>query len=130
VRLYLDAAPVIYLVEHINPYRAMVQTSLARPGVELVATELTRLECRVGAVRRANIMLLREFDEFFDVQVDELVPISHDVMDQATDLRAQQGFATPDAIQVAAALVASCDVFLTNDRRLSRAVGITMEIIA
>src|SRR5215210_3263097 len=113
MRLYLDAAPVIYLVEDIESYRFIVQSYLTRPGSELVATDLTRLECRLGPLRRANPELLRDFDEFFEFDVDEIVPLSRAVMDRATEIRAQYAFATPDAMHIAAALVSKCDVFLT-----------------
>jgi predicted nucleic acid-binding protein len=129
VRLYLDAAPVIYLVERVQPYGAIVQSYLTSPNVELVASDLTRLECRLGPLRRGDSVLLGEFDRFFSATVHEIVPLSRAVMDRATEIRAQYGFATPDAIHIAAALVGSCDVFLTNDHRLNRAVGIQVAVI-
>jgi uncharacterized protein len=129
VRLYLDAAPVIYLVEGTLPFAITVEAYLARPGVEIVASELTRLECRVKPVRNAQIRLLRQFDAFFSATAQDIVPLSRDVMDRATEIRAQHGFSTPDAIHVAAALVAGCDVFLTNDYRLQRPIGIQVDVI-
>jgi predicted nucleic acid-binding protein len=129
VRLYLDAAPVIYVVEDIHPYGARVQTYLATPGVEVVATDLTRLESRVGPLRRGDSAMLSEFDQFFATTVKEIVPLSRAVLDRATEIRAQFGFPTPDAIHIAAALVGSCDVLLTNDQRLNRPVGIRVQII-
>jgi predicted nucleic acid-binding protein len=44
-------------------------------------------------------------------------------------LRARHAFRTPDAIHVAAALAGNCAIFLTNDYRLNRAVGITVQVI-
>jgi predicted nucleic acid-binding protein len=129
VRVYLDAAPAIYLVENIQPLAAAVEAYLARPGAEVIASDLTRLECRVKPMRDAYSTLLRQFDEFFETTVHEIVPLSREVMDRATELRARLGFGTPDAIHVAAALTAGCDVFLTNDHRLNRAVGIQVEVV-
>jgi predicted nucleic acid-binding protein len=83
----------------------------------------------VGPIRRSDARLLAEFDVFFATTVGEIVPLSRDVLDRATEVRAQHGFATPDAIHLAAALVAGCDVFLTNDHRLNRAVGIQVEVV-
>jgi hypothetical protein len=51
VRAYLDAAPVIYLVEDAQPLAAAVEAFIARADVEVVASDLTRLECRVKPLR-------------------------------------------------------------------------------
>jgi predicted nucleic acid-binding protein len=46
-----------------------------------------------------------------------------------TYIRAHYGFKTPDAIHLAAAVVAGCEVFLTNDHRLDRFSDLTVEIV-
>jgi len=129
VRIYLDAAPVIYTVEKMEPYAAIVDARLAAVGVVRVASDLTRLECRVKPIQVGNAALLSDFDEYIAGNVSEIVPLTRAVMDRATDIRAQYGFKTPDSIHLAAASVAKCDVFLTNDHRLDRFTGIAVEII-
>ena|SRR5437762_249940 len=129
MRVYLDAAPVVYLVERIQPFAALVAASLADSNAELVASDLTRLECRVKPIRDGDPMLLSDFDRFFSSTVSEIVPLTADVLDRATELSARHGFRAPDAIHVAAALLGNCEIFLTNDRRLNRAVGITVQIL-
>jgi predicted nucleic acid-binding protein len=49
-----------------------------------------------------------------------LLPIDEAVADEAATLRARHGLRTPDAIQLAAALIFGCEAFLTNDRGLRR----------
>ncbi len=129
MRVYLDAAPVIYLVENTQPFAASVEAYLSRSGVELVASDLTRLECRVKPMRDGDSVLVRQFDDFFGAVVHEIVPLSRAVMDHATEIRARLGIRTPDAMHVAAALAGRCDIFLTNDHRLDRAVGIKVDIV-
>ena len=51
--------------------------------------------------------------------------MSREVIDHAAEIRAKYGFRTPDAIHLAAAVVSSCDVFLTNHHRLDRFTDIT-----
>ena len=80
-------------------------------------------------IRQSDARLLKNFDAYFTGAVAELVDLSRDVMDRATAVRAQYGFKTPDAIHLAAAVVARCDVFLTNDHRLDRFAGITIEVV-
>ncbi len=69
------------------------------------------------------------YDDYFDKAVTEIVVLSREVIDRATEIRAQYGFKTPDAIHLAAAVTSGCDVFLTNDHRLDRFNDITVNII-
>jgi hypothetical protein len=65
VRIYLDAAPVIYTVEQVALYAAAVDARLSTPGVVCLTSDLTRMECRVkpltdkdDALRLAQLCLL------------------------------------------------------------------------
>jgi len=127
VRIYLDTAPVIYTVEHVLPYAAAVDKRLSAPGIVQVASDLTRMECRVKPLRDGDADLLRDYDDYFEGTVAEIVSLSRDILDRATEIRAQYKFKTPDAIHLAAAVVSGCDVFLTNDRRLDRFGDIVIE---
>jgi predicted nucleic acid-binding protein len=129
VRIYLDATPVIYSVEEMAPFAAIVDARITAAGVIRVASDLTRLECRVKPIRDGNVALLADFDEYFAHNVSEFVPLTRDVIDRATEIRAQFGFKTPDAIHLAAAAIAACDVLVTNDHRLDAFTGIAIEIV-
>jgi len=129
MRLYLDTAPVIYTVEQVPLYAAAVDARLSDSGIVLVASDLTRLECRVKPIRDNDVDLLDDYDDYFEKAVNEIVVLSREVMDSATNIRAQYRFRTPDAVHLAAAVMSNCDVFLTNDYRLGRFGEITIEII-
>ena len=129
MRLYLDAAPVIYAVEQVLPYFPVVDARLSAAGVIRVGSDLTRLECRVKPLREGNTDLLRDYDDFFERAVVEIVALSRDIMDRATEIRAKYGFKTPNAIHLAAAVMSSCDVFLTNDHRLDHFPDIAIEVV-
>ena len=129
VRLYLDAAPLIYTVEQVSGYAAAVDARLSAAEVVQVASDLTRMECRVKPLRDGNGELLKDYDDYFEGAVAELVALSSEVIDRATAIRAQYGFKTPDAIHLAAAVTSGCTVFLTNDHRLDRFPDITVEVI-
>ncbi len=89
VRLYLDAAPVIYAVEQVTPYAAAVDARLSTSEVVRVASDLTRMECRVKPLRNGNAGLLKDYDDYFEGAVAEIVALSREVMDRATEIRAQ-----------------------------------------
>jgi predicted nucleic acid-binding protein len=129
MRLYLDAAPVIYVVEQVAPFFSVVDARLSTSETVRVASDLTRMECRVKPVREGNADLLKDYDDFFEYVVAEIVVLSREVMDRATEIRARYGFKTPDAVHLAAAVVTSCDVFLTNDHRLDRFPDISIEVV-
>ena len=129
MRLYLDAAPVIYAVEQVAPFFPVVDARLSAAGTVRVASDLTRMECRVKPVREGKADLLKDYDDFFAYTVAEIVALSREVMDRATEIRARYGFKTPDAVHLAAAVVTSCAVFLTNDHRLDRFPDISIEVV-
>ena len=64
MRLYLDTAPVIYVVEQVLPFFPVVDVRLSASGMVLVASDLTRMECRVKPVREEKADLLKDYDEF------------------------------------------------------------------
>ena len=128
-RIYLDTAPVIYTVEQMAPFASIVDARLAARGVIRLASDLTRLECRVKPIQDGNTALLNDYDEYFASNLSEIVLLSREVLDRATEIRAQYGFKTPDAIHLGAAVIANCDVFLTNDHRLDRFTELAVEIV-
>lgn len=87
---------------------------------QLVTSDMSRLECRVKPIRDNNPHLLADYDPFFQEVIHEVLTLSTEVMDLATKIRAVYGFRTPDAIHFAAATLAKCDLFLTNDLRLKQ----------
>jgi predicted nucleic acid-binding protein len=129
MRYYLDSAPIIYLIEQVQPYASAVRRKLSAQGLVLISSELTRLECRVKPLRNGDAALLQDFDDYFANSIAEIVPLTRDVIDRATEIRAQFNFKTPDSIQLAAAVAANSAVFLTNDHRLSSFIAIAIEVI-
>ena len=129
MRYYLDAAPIIYLVEQRQPFATAVRSKLAAQGIIPITSELARLECRVKPMHDGNMTLLQDFNDYFANTIVEIVPLTRDVVDRATEIRAQFNFKTPDSLHLAAAVVSKCDVFLTNDQRLNRFTGIKIEVL-
>lgn len=129
MRIYLDTAPAIYAVERVPRYAAAVDQRLSDPQAVNVTSSLTRMECRVKPMRDGDGELLKDYEDFFQGVIAELIVLSHEVLDRATEIRARYGFRTPDAIHLAAAVVNGCDVFLTNDRQLQQFTEIRVEIV-
>jgi predicted nucleic acid-binding protein len=132
VRAYPDACILIYLVEDrihwSDPIRQRLQPEHS-PLPTLVFTELTRLECRLQPLKTGNTLALNAFDQLFATSGYGYQALDRPVFESATQLRAQYGLKTPDALHLAAALQAGCDEFWTNDQRLAKAAQNRLRIV-
>jgi predicted nucleic acid-binding protein len=130
--IYCDSVILIYFFDHVGALQVRAANRLAAihtAGDRIAVSDLVRMECRVMPVRLGDTTKLALFDSFF-TQPDVLsVPLITAVFDRATHIRAQHGFKTIDAINLAAAVEHGCDRFLTNDVQLSRFPDITVEIL-
>ena len=118
VTVYFDAPPVIYRVERRHPWFERVQRATDEiVGARFVASELTRLECKVQPVRDGNNQLVALYELYF--ANIELLPMTRAVFERATALRATHNLKTPDALHLACAIEHGCDEFWTNDARLA-----------
>ena len=89
MRIYLDSAPLLYLVENVVPYASTLAVRLAAPDVNQVCSELSRLECRVKPIRDRETTLLTAFDSYFAGIMSEVIPLTRPIIDLATELRAR-----------------------------------------
>jgi len=125
-RIYLDSCIVIYLLEGPMDLSRSIRSALdpvAGDTPSACFSELTRLECRVGPMRKGAKQVLRKFDEFFMSDDLENLPIDPRTFDLATRIRALQGAKTADAIHLAAAILGGCEEFWTGDNRLKSAAA-------
>ena len=120
MRLYLDTAPVIYVVEQVPDFSEKILHYIQKPDIALVVSDLTWMECRVKPLTENNETLLADYDKFFSHSIMEIVELSRRVLERAAHIRSQYNIKTPDAIHLGAAIISKCDIFLTNDRRLER----------
>jgi len=130
--IYCDSMILIYYLDHAGPFQERAAARLASiqvGGDQLVVSDLTRLECRVAPIRSGDALVLAKFDAFFALPDVHYALWTTEVFDRATQLRAIRQLKTIDALHLAAAIEADCDVFLTNDVRLGKIPGITIEAL-
>ena len=123
--VYLDACIIIDLVE--GQPEQQERLAAALKGRAVIATELARLESRIGALRQGQAGHLETYRQFFDGC--DMLPMDRSVFDIATDLRVRHGIKTPDALHLAAALHSVCGEFWTNDKRLASAAQGRIRIV-
>jgi predicted nucleic acid-binding protein len=124
-KVYLDACAAIFFVErHPQHFDLLMQRLFLPSGalaVQVVLSELLRMECRLKPLRENDQPLLERYDAFFGTAGHLWAALDRGVFDLATRLRAEHRLKTPDALHLAAALQSGCDELWTHDSRLQAA---------
>jgi predicted nucleic acid-binding protein len=132
-RLFIDTAPVIYFVERNARYAALVQLVFDRVddrALSAVTSPVTLAECLVHPYRRGLVQLQNDFvDLIVNGENTVFVPLDAAIARQAAQLRARYNLALDDAFQIATALSAECEAFLTNDATLQRVTDLRVIVL-
>lgn len=72
--------------------------------------------------------LLSQYEIFFYGQEVDIREIDSAVVENATELRANNGLQTPDAIHAATAILAGVKSFWTTDADFSKCPGLAVEL--
>jgi predicted nucleic acid-binding protein len=123
-RLFLDTAPIIYLVEQNPTYLDRVKAifqAIDDGQISAVTSPVSLAECLVHPIRHNLPQLQRAFVALVVGGANTtFVTINQRTGEEAARLRAQYNVSLPDALQLAAAISEGCDTFLTNDAQLKR----------
>ncbi len=135
MKLFLDACTIIYLIESQEilgqKTRLFIEQYLQNSN-HLVISRLSFLECRILPLKTKDSNLLECYNKFFRLPNLQIVELTPDVINLATDLRVAYSNAlrTPDALQLACALSANASTFLTGDKKLSVIQEIKIALIS
>jgi predicted nucleic acid-binding protein len=134
MRLFLDACTIIYLIEsqeQLGQKTRLLLTQALQNKAQLIVSRLSFLECRVLPLKTKDDDLLRLYNEFFKLPSLQVIDLTDDVINVATDLRASysSSLRTPDALQLACALKGKADTFLTGDKKLAAIQEIEVLVI-
>ena len=118
----IDTAIFIHFIEEDARYISTIAPLFEAAdagGIEIVTSALTLLEVLVVPSRAGNAALAERYEAVLTRgRGIRMIDLSRDHLRRAAQIRASTGVATPDALQLAAALTARCAAFVTNDRRL------------
>lgn len=124
----LDTVIFIYFIEEhprFLPLLEPVFVAIDAGALESVTSDVTLLETLVGPYRAGDIRLAERYEAILTRSRGiRLVECRRSVIRAAAQLRAGLQIKTPDALQLAAALVSNCAVYLTNDRDLPPVPGL------
>lgn len=124
----LDTVVFICFIEEHPKFLPLVEPVFAAIDdgpLEGVTSGLTLLETLVAPYRAGNRPLAERYEALISrSRRIRLVDLNQPLLRVAAQLRATHRVKTPDAIQLAAALVTECPAYLTNDRNLPRVPGL------
>ena len=132
-RLCIDTAPFIYYAER-SPIRVDKMRAIFLPvhggQITVYTSALTLTEALTKPIQTRDAELIRLYREMLQQSRHiTLVPIDAGLAERAAELRARYSLRTPDALQVATALWAGCDAFLTNDLSIRRVEDVRVLVL-
>lgn len=124
-KAFIDTAPFIYFIEknENNPqYYDKVRNFFYycyNNDVDLVSSVITVEEYMVFPYKICSREYIDLFEKLITALKAEIYIIDERVAKKAAQIRAEyKGFKAMDALQLATAVIAGCDMFLTNDKQL------------
>ena len=134
MKLFLDACSIIYLLESRQEQGLKTRTIISQAlqdETQLIISRLSFLECRILPIKENDNLLLQRYNRFFELPGLQIIELTAEIVEIATNLRAvnSPGLRTPDALQLACALSAGADQFLTGDKKLSAFQGIEVVVV-
>ena len=129
--LFLDTAPVIYFVERNPQFVDLVDPIFDRLEADITAvvSGITLSECLVGAIRLGSADLEQAFVDVLQQDEVVFVEINAAIARSSARIRVRYNLQLPDALQVAAAIIAGCEAFLTNDTALKRVTELRVLVV-
>lgn len=124
-RVFWDTNLFIYLLEDHGELADRVETLLARMkarGDQLYTSVLTLGEVLTRPLRENRMDLAAKYEATLSPPFAVLAPFDRGCARHYALLRQDKSIRAPDALQLACAAHLGCDLFITNDDRLSRKV--------
>ena len=129
----LDTMIFIYAFEEHPAYLPLLRnffSVLEKGEMEAVTSTITITECLVQPYRKKDFALAAHYMVLFrNFPHLSIIPMMDDVAERAAFLRAHYNLKTPDAIQVATALISGSRAFLTNNENLAPVEGIDILLL-
>ena len=124
-RVYLDSNLFIYLLEDARPRgerAAHIFSRLSDRGDLLLVSSLSVGEVLVKPIETGNRALEAQYRSLFDDPGALVLSFDRKAGEIFALIRQNRAIKAPDAIQLATAASAGCDLFITNDERLAKVV--------
>ncbi len=124
-RIFLDTNFFIYLIEGTGPRAVRTKyllSAFSSRKDEILTSVMTLGELLVQPMRAGDRLLVQRYRQLLRGPGITVLPFLEDAAETFARVRCDTSIRPPDAIQLATAGTAGCDLFLTNDGRLERAI--------
>jgi predicted nucleic acid-binding protein len=132
-RLFLDTAPVIYYIDRNPTYFTIVDAlfeAIDSHNIQAVTSPITLAECLILPIHQNDRTQQELFSDLLtSPDTAEFICTNAAIARQAANLRVKYNLKLPDALQIATAIVAQCNAFLTNDIALKRISEVTIFVL-
>ncbi len=132
-RLFLDTAPVVYFVEEnpeFFPAVSLIFGQIEDGTLVGITAPITLAECLVIPYRDGDVARQQAFVELLtNTENIEFAEIGQQTGQVAAGLRARYNLQLLDSLQIAMAVKAGCEAFLTNDRQLQRVTELRIVLV-
>jgi predicted nucleic acid-binding protein len=121
--IYWDTMLFVYLIEYYpehGPRTEEIRNKMQERGDSLCTSVFTVGELLTGFYKRGAHDLAAEIRESLQPPAVQLLPFDPEVAERYARIRAQHPVSAPDAIHLATASIAGANLFLTNDRKISK----------
>ena len=121
-KIFLDTAPIVYYLENNELYSSRVKKFWKiKEDCDYITSAVTITEYLTYPYQQNNLKQINAFYDFIDGMDIEIKSINKVIAEKAAQIRAEyKFFKTMDALQLATACIAGCDLFLTNDKQLKQ----------
>ncbi len=117
--VFLDTAPIIYFIEEHPQFLSVVlplMRAIARAECRAVSTLITLVEVLTKPLALEQYELAAKYRSLLTSSPGlYLVPLDARIAEDAARIRARHGYRLPDALQLASAVAAGAEAFVTND---------------
>jgi uncharacterized protein len=132
-RVFFDTNLFIYLVDGQGERSVRVREILHRMSErrdDLLTSTMTLAEVLVKPLTMGDVAWADRYEKMLDTPGVSVLPFDRSCARVYARLRKDPALKPPDAIQLACASNARCDLFITNDDRLSRMIVPGIQFIA
>ena len=132
-KVFLDTNIFIYLIEDRGVWGKKAETLLERLTLrqdEVYTSTLTLGEVLVKPISVGDFRLADAYERLLTSPGVNVIDFDKAAARSYASIRTDKSIKAPDAVQLAVAAAASCDLFLTNDDRLSRKIVRGIQFIA
>jgi predicted nucleic acid-binding protein len=132
-RIFFDTNLFIYMLEDNGARSGRVRWILERMSArrdELLTSTLTLAEVLVKPLSVGDIVLAERYEKLLSGPGVSILPFDRSCAQVYAQLRQDKTLKAPDVVQLACASNARCDLFITNDERLTTKIVPGIQFIA